>query len=244
MAGWSTDLSLSGRDVKVAALGAGERIAAPGPCSVVAVMSGSAAAGGRDLDGSGILAAPGREIVAGPEGCMLSAVCWQGEPPAGETRIQSTDSRYFEKYDSFQAQLRLRDAEDRDVLAPWELYHVRMVAEARSEVQLHIHHVVTNVLFVRGPVGAERGYLVVEREGRMEAIPLLGGDRAIVRPGLVHTVLPVEARDPIEMFVFNNDLSRYEDVDRSDFHLLDTVPWSGVTVRARPDGRPRLTVVP
>ena len=114
----------------------------------------------------------------------------------------------------------------------------------RAAGQLHVHHVVTNVLFVRGPVGAERGYLVVERDGGFEAMPLLGGDRAVVRPGLTHTVLPVEARDPIEMVVFNNDLSRYEDVEHSDFHLLGTVPWSEVTVRARADARPRLTIVP
>jgi hypothetical protein len=174
---------------------------------------------------------------------MLGAICWDAAPPAGEARIESTDSRYFEKYDSFQAQLHVRDGE-RDLLAPWELYHVRMVAESRQEVRLHIHHVVTNVLFVRGPIGVERGYLVVERDGGVEATPLLGGDRAIVRPGLPHTVLPVEAKDPIEMVVFNNDLSRYEDVQHSDFHLLGTVPWDEVTVLRRSDRRPRLTVVP
>jgi hypothetical protein len=240
--GWSVDLSLSGRDVRVAALEPGARIVAPGPCSVVTLVSGAATVGGRPFGGSGFLAAPGREIVAGPEGCTLGAVSWEGTPPAGEARIESTDSRYFEKYDSFQAQLHVRDGE-RDILAPWELYHVRMVAEARREVQLHIHHLVTNVLFVRGPIGAQRGYLVVERDGRVEAVPLIGGDRAIVRPGIPHTVLPVEASDPIEMVVFNNDLSKYEDVEHSDFHLLGTVPWSEVSVRARPP-RPQLTVIP
>ncbi len=243
MPSWSLDLSLSGRDLKVAALEPRGRIDAPGPCSVVALVSGGATIGGRPLHGNGIFAAPGREIVAGPAGCMLGAICWEAPPPAGEARIESTDSRYFEKYDSFQAQLRIRDG-GRDLLSPWELYHVRMVAEARREVQLHVHHVVTNVLFVRGPIGAERGYLVVKRDGRVEAMPLVGGDRAIVRPGLSHTVLPVEARDPIEMVVFNNDLSRYEDVDHSDFHLLETVPWDEVKVRPRTDARPRLTIVP
>jgi len=56
--------------------------------------------------------------------------------------------------------------------------------------------------------------------------------------------VPVEARDPIEMIVFNNDLSMYENVERSDFHLLGTVPWTDITVRARPEARPLLTVVP
>lgn len=243
MAGWSVDHRLSGRDVCVAALEPGERLAAPGPCSVVTLMSGSATAGGAPLAGGGFLAAPGREIVAGPDGCMLGAIRWEGEPPAREGRIEATDSRYFEKYDSFQAQLRVREGR-RDLLAPWELYHVRMVAEARREVRMHIHHVVTNVLFVRGPVGERRGYLVVEREGRREATPLLGGDRAIVRPGFSHTVVPVEAEDPIEMVVFNNDLSRYEDVDHSDFHLLGSVPWGEVAVLDRPEARPRLLVAP
>jgi hypothetical protein len=241
--GWSVDLSLSGRDLRVAALEPGSRVTAPGPCSVVTLISGAAAIGGRPLAGSAIVSAPGREIVAGGEGCMLGAVRWDGEPPAGEPSVESTDSRYFEKYDSFQAQLHVRDGA-RDLLAPWELYHVRIVAESRCEVRLHVHRMVTNVLFVRGPVGAARGYLVLERDGRVEATPLVGGDRAIVRPGLPHTVVPVEARDPIEMVVFNNDLSRYEDVEHSDFHLLGTVPWSEVTVRERRDPRPRLTVVP
>jgi hypothetical protein len=119
-----------------------------------------------------------------------------------------------------------------------------MVAETRQWVQLHVHHVVTNVLLVRGPLGAERGYLVTGRDGRVEAVPLLGGDRAIVRPGLLHSVVPVEAKDPVEMLVFNDDASWYEDVERADFHLRGTVPWSEVTVRPRPDARPRLTVVP
>ncbi len=243
MPSWSVDLSLSGRDLRVAALEPLARIAAPGPCSVVLLVSGSATVGGRPLAGSGVFAAPGREIVAGPAGCMLGAICWEGAPPSGEARIETTDSRYFEKYDSFQAQLRIRDGRC-DLLAPWELYHVRMVAEARRDVQLHVHHVVTNVLFVRGPLGVARGYLVAKRDGFVEATPLLGGDRAIVRPGLSHTVLPVEARDPIEMVVFNNDLSRYEDVEHSDFHLLETVPWEEVVVRPRTDTRPRLMIVP
>ena len=240
---WSVDLSISGRDLRVAALEPGSRIAAPGPCSVVTLVCCSASVGGRALAGSAMVAAPGHEIVAGGDGCMLGAIRWEGEPPAGEARIESTDSRYFEKYDSFQAQLQVRDGA-RDLLAPWELYHVRMVAEASREMRLHVHHVVTNILFVRGPVGVERGYLVVERDGRVEATPLVGGDRAIVRPELPHTVVPVEAKDPIEMVVFNNDLSRYEDVDHSDFHLLRAVPWSEVAVRARADRRPRLTIVP
>lgn len=242
MPGWSVDLSLSGRDVRVAALEPGARIAAPGPCSVVTLVSGEATVGGRPFGSNGLLAAPGREIVAGPAGCMLGAISWEGTPPAGEARFESTDSRYFEKYDSFQAQLHVRDG-GHEILAPWELYHVRMVAETRREVRLHVHHFVTNVLFVRGPIGAERGYVVVERDGQVEATPLVGGDRAIVRPGIPHTVVPVETSDPIEMFVFNNDLSRYEDVERSDFHLLHTVPWSEVAVRARPP-RPRLTIIP
>ena len=243
MARWSVDFKLSGRDICVAALEPGQRIAAPGPCSVVTRMTGAATVGGAPLAGGGFLAAAGREIVAGPSGCMLGAIRWDGEPPAREGTIEATDSRYFEKYESFQAQLRVRDGA-RDLLAPWELYHVRMVAEARQEARLHIHHVVTNVLFVRGAVGEKRGYLVIERDGRAEATPLHGGDRAIVRPGFPHTVVPVEAEDPIEMVVFNNDLSRYEDVEHSDFHLLGTVPWSEVSVLPRRDSRPRLTVAP
>ena len=38
-------------------------------------------------------------------------------------------------------------------------------------------------------------------------------------------------------------LSKYEDVEHSDFHLLGTVRWSEVSVRARPK-EPRLTIIP
>ena len=40
MPSWSVDLSLSGRDLKVVALEPLGRIGAPGPCSVVALVSG------------------------------------------------------------------------------------------------------------------------------------------------------------------------------------------------------------
>jgi hypothetical protein len=91
---WSVDAALSGRELRHVALAPGARVAAPGPCSVVALVCGTATLGGRPL---GIAVAPGREIVAGPLGCTAAAICWQGEPPTEAAAVESTDSRYFGK---------------------------------------------------------------------------------------------------------------------------------------------------
>jgi len=239
---WVLDTLLAGRRVLFAGVGAGGTLAAPGPCSVVALLSGDAAVGGRALVAGECVVAPGSEIVAGRAGCTLGAVSWDAAPPGGAASIESTASRHFEKYQSFQAQLRVRDR-GRDLLAPWELYRVRMVAEVRSTVQMHVHHVVTNLLFIAGEPGTERGYLVVARDGRVTATPLVGGDRAIVPPGLHHHVIPLDAGDPTDMIVFNDRVSAYEDTDHSDFHLVETVPWGDVERTPRPAPGPCLTVV-
>jgi hypothetical protein len=239
---WTLDRALSGRELRHARLGPGERLAMPPGRAVVSLLSGSATLGGAPLGERVVAVAPGATIEAGPDGCIAGAIRWGGAPPAGAVEVASTDARYFEKYESFQAQLRVRVGGE-DLLAPWELYHVRMVAEPRRVVHLHVHRVVTNVLLVRGPAGAERGYLVVERDGHVEATPLVGGDRAMVPTGLHHTVVPLEVRDPIEMVVFNDDVSAYEDVGESDFHIVAEVPWSEVRVVPRADPRPRFTIV-
>ncbi|MEM8882672.1 MAG: hypothetical protein AAGD14_01225 [Planctomycetota bacterium] len=232
---WGRDITLSERDVGYIELGPGERVRAPGPCSVVVRMTGSNGS-------SPFVVAPGTELDAGPDGGALGVVAWEGPAPRGDARIESTAPRYFGKYDSFQAQVTIQD-ESGDWIAPWEIYHVRMVADRQETVQLHVHHRVTNLLFVPGPIGEERGYLLVERDGVVTATPLVGGDRAIVRPNILHHVVPIRSGDPTEMIVFNNDRSSYENVEQGDFHIVKTIPWAEVAVQARDDPRPRLTVI-
>lgn len=239
---WKLDTSLSGRDVLHHRMPAGGRAVAPGPCALVAVLCGSATIGGRALTPGELAPAPGAEIEAGPDGCLLAALRWDGEPPATEATVESTASRPFTKYESFQAQLHVR-AGGQDVIAPWELYRVQMVAEVKDEVQLHVHKVVTNLLFVPGPEGELRGYLIAEEDGHVTATPIVGGDRAIVRPGRIHHVVPISSEDPIDMIVLNNCASAYEDVSHADFHLVTKVPWVEVEQLPRPDPAPGLTII-
>lgn len=112
-----------------------------------------------------------------------------------------------------------------------------------DRVQFHVHREVTNLLFVPGPAGARRGWLIVARDGRTMATPLLGGDRAVDRPEIRHHVVPLAGADPVEMIVVNDGPSACEDVDRSDFHLVETVPWSGIEVEERSGVALALTVV-
>jgi len=242
MPDWTFDTVLSGRDVGACTLGPSEAITAPRPSSVALVLAGEASVRDRSFAPGELIVAPGREIVAGTEGCMLGTVRWDGAPPSSGARIESTVPRRFEKYESFQAQVSVRDGAA-DVIAPWELYRVRMVAETRERVQLHVHHVVTNLLFVPGEIGVPCGYLIVARDGRVTARLLVGGDRAIVRPGHHHHVVPFRTGEPVEMIVFNDEASRYEDVDRSDFHLVESVPWGEIEILDRPDPAPALTIV-
>jgi len=144
--------------------------------------------------------------------------------------------KYFEKYQAKISRINC-SFNNIDLIRPWSIYLAEL--DFNSKIDLHIHKKLRNVLLFVGKPDEIIGYLIIRKDSKNLAFPLINGDVRIVSPSIIHNVIPQE-NSKLKFFVINDDLSDYENSANSDYHNEIKVSFSSLIFQERVNRYPTI----